>query len=456
MFNTTPSVSAAATEYHHHQESVNSCVSVANTILPSDDSDDDTLPPSLSKSTTLRKGKSPPGTSSATATTPTAALNPNASTKKKRIRKFTSQERLHHRTFEKSRRESFKFNLGMLASLLPNVAFTETKRLSKHVVTNESSLQHRKANSRCRQALASARALLAERDEILVQLNYFLANAGKPIQQPKIKADDFSLLYDFENDAAAIKNAALAMGRQLNANGEPKMHDDEEDYHLSPSEQAEMLNAHHKPGPDEFARATMEGVIGPDDPLGCSSPTRGVAEAHAQQPYPQPHPQTRYRYSNYPQPQQQQHHDTGQDSEMATPLQASTSPGGQFTMPHQQADPMFLNLFPPQQLPAPSSETSPWSSISSPQLGDGFYVASMGPSQQHQHPHNHHHHHHHHHHHQQHQQSESLTQVPSLYHTHDQGIPFAQSVHSHSRQQPPSTQGHHSQSTTGPSWDFAS
>ncbi|KAL1896239.1 hypothetical protein Cpir12675_002886 [Ceratocystis pirilliformis] len=451
MFNTTPSVSAAATEYHHHQESVNSCVSAANTILHSDDSDDDTLPPSLSKSTTLRKGKTPPGTSSATATTPTAALNLNASTKKKRIRKFTSQERLHHRTFEKSRRQSFKFNLGMLASLLPNVAFTETKRLSKHVVTAESSIQHRKANSRCRQALASARALLAERDEILVQLNYFLANAGKPIQQPKIKADDFSLLYEFENDAAAIKNAALAMGRQLNANGEPKMHDDEEDYHLSPSEQAEMANAHDKPGPDAFVRATMEGVIGPDNPLGCSSPIRSVAEAHVQQPYPhpppQPHPQAQYRYSNYP--QTQQHHDTGQDSEMATPLQASTSPGGQFAMPHQQAEPMFLNLFPTQQLPAASPENSPWSSISSPQVGDGFYVASMGSSQQRQHPHNHHQHH---------QQSESLTQLPSLavYHTHDHGIPFAQSIHPHSRQQPPSTQGHHSQSTTGSSWNFAS
>lgn len=58
-----------------------------------------------------------------------------------------------------------------MASLLPGLADTDPKRLSKHVVVNESIHRHQQQQARCAAAVNQIYALERERDEILEELN---------------------------------------------------------------------------------------------------------------------------------------------------------------------------------------------------------------------------------------------------------------------------------------------
>lgn len=65
-----------------------------------------------------------------------------------------------------------------MASLLPGLADTDPKRLSKHVVVNESIHRHQQQQARCAAAVNQIYALERERDEILEELNRWRLGAG--------------------------------------------------------------------------------------------------------------------------------------------------------------------------------------------------------------------------------------------------------------------------------------
>ncbi|KAL1962107.1 hypothetical protein VTN77DRAFT_574 [Rasamsonia byssochlamydoides] len=88
---------------------------------------------------------------------------------KKRNRNFTPADRAAHRVFEKSRREAFNDRLLELARSLP--ALSSARRLSKHTIVDESIVYHKTQNKRCLAAVRGIRALLAERDELLAEVN---------------------------------------------------------------------------------------------------------------------------------------------------------------------------------------------------------------------------------------------------------------------------------------------
>ncbi|KAE8150828.1 hypothetical protein BDV25DRAFT_139424 [Aspergillus avenaceus] len=88
---------------------------------------------------------------------------------KKRVRNFTPKDRAAHRVFEKSRREAFNDQLMELARLIP--ATSAARRLSKYTIVEESISYHRVQDQRCLYAVDGIRALLAERDELLGEVN---------------------------------------------------------------------------------------------------------------------------------------------------------------------------------------------------------------------------------------------------------------------------------------------
>ncbi|KAF7593231.1 hypothetical protein BBP40_011772 [Aspergillus hancockii] len=88
---------------------------------------------------------------------------------KKRIRNFTPEDRAAHRVFEKSRRDAFNDQLMELAKSIP--ATSTAKRLSKYTIVDESISYHRTQNRRCLDAIQGLRALIAERDELLNEVN---------------------------------------------------------------------------------------------------------------------------------------------------------------------------------------------------------------------------------------------------------------------------------------------
>ncbi|KAL5601436.1 hypothetical protein BROUX41_002577 [Berkeleyomyces rouxiae] len=421
----------SATE-HRQQEPADSFALTSDPAQLSSDSDDDELPPSKG----ARKGRS------------AASENSKALAKRKRVRKFTPEERLAHRNFEKSRREAFKFNLGTLASLLPKVALTETKRLSKHVVTTESSRQHRIANARCRQALASTRKLLAERDNLLKELNYHLLNTGEQPRQPQVTATDFSLLFDFEKDALDIKSAAFAMGRPLNTDGEPKLTDDEPDYVPTPNELAILADVRNG------RRSTATVGAGSHGPLSSVPEDTGIAHSSPMdaQPLMLPQPQPLMQHivapggqADYaPYPDYSVHTGphraaTGADSGLVSPLQPTTPPGPYTMSPmdsQQQRDSMMLDIQP---MYSAVSEQSAWPDISSPQAGNEFFMPSMGHQQ---HPQQQ----------QQHHQNHNLTQLPQSHIYQEPGDHNGQ-YHLHFRARHQSqNQGHHAPGGSG--WKY--
>ncbi|EEY18870.1 predicted protein [Verticillium alfalfae VaMs.102] len=99
---------------------------------------------------------------------------------KKRVRNFTADDRATHRIFEKNRREAFKGRLtvGLTESLQSSLIYcaplssTDPRRLSKHVVVEESIARHKLMKSLCSDAFQDIRALVQERDELLAQVNH--------------------------------------------------------------------------------------------------------------------------------------------------------------------------------------------------------------------------------------------------------------------------------------------
>ncbi|KAJ5083591.1 hypothetical protein N7456_013018 [Penicillium angulare] len=89
--------------------------------------------------------------------------------KKKRVRHWTEEDRAIHREFEKSRREAFSERLMELTRLLPKLK--EETRPSKHIIVDESISHHKAQQARCDQAITTIQALMAERDDLLREVN---------------------------------------------------------------------------------------------------------------------------------------------------------------------------------------------------------------------------------------------------------------------------------------------
>ncbi|KAJ5650299.1 uncharacterized protein N7484_004022 [Penicillium longicatenatum] len=89
--------------------------------------------------------------------------------KKKRIRNWTAEDRAIHREFEKSRREAFGVRLMELTKLLP--LLREETRPSKHIIVDASISHHKTQQARCDQATSAIKALIAERDDLLKEVN---------------------------------------------------------------------------------------------------------------------------------------------------------------------------------------------------------------------------------------------------------------------------------------------
>ncbi|ETS03621.1 hypothetical protein M419DRAFT_6738 [Trichoderma reesei RUT C-30] len=120
-----------------------------------------------------------------TATPPSPDRN-----KKKRIRNWTADDRAAHRVFERSRREAFKERLTLLAGLIPSLRSTDPNRLSKHVVIDQSVALHKAEQQQIAESLDKINQLVAERDQLLHELNTWRLNAGLDARQPRVTEDD--------------------------------------------------------------------------------------------------------------------------------------------------------------------------------------------------------------------------------------------------------------------------
>lgn len=116
-------------------------------------------------------------------TGPTGSQRP----KKKRIRNWTAEDRAVHRDFEKSRREAFSERLmvgcGRAAPIWPSFAdrvqeltkllpmLKDEQRPSKRIIVDESISHHKAQNARYLQATRTIHALMAERDDLLREVN---------------------------------------------------------------------------------------------------------------------------------------------------------------------------------------------------------------------------------------------------------------------------------------------
>ncbi|KAI1262622.1 hypothetical protein F5Y18DRAFT_147881 [Xylariaceae sp. FL1019] len=111
-----------------------------------------------------------------------AASSNARTTKKKRVRNFTADDRAAHRIFEKSRREAFKEALTNLAALLPALSDTDPQRLSKHVVVDESISFISSQRDQIRSATENLEAMTTERDQLLAELNQWRSGAGMALR----------------------------------------------------------------------------------------------------------------------------------------------------------------------------------------------------------------------------------------------------------------------------------
>ncbi|RFU81093.1 transaldolase b [Trichoderma arundinaceum] len=110
--------------------------------------------------------------------------------KKKRIRNWTADDRAAHRVFERSRREAFKERLTTLAGLIPSLRSTDPNRLSKHVVIDQSVALHKAEQQRIAESLHRIDRLVAERDDLLSELNTWRLNAGLEARPARVTTDD--------------------------------------------------------------------------------------------------------------------------------------------------------------------------------------------------------------------------------------------------------------------------
>ncbi|KAL7935922.1 hypothetical protein V8C35DRAFT_278889 [Trichoderma chlorosporum] len=120
----------------------------------------------------------------------TAAPSSPDRNKKKRIRNWTADDRAAHRVFERSRREAFKERLTTLASLIPSLRSTDPNRLSKHVVIDQSVALHKAEQKEIAESIQRINRLVAERDDLLSELNTWRVNAGLEIHQARVTSDD--------------------------------------------------------------------------------------------------------------------------------------------------------------------------------------------------------------------------------------------------------------------------
>ncbi|KAH8171230.1 hypothetical protein LIA77_07997 [Sarocladium implicatum] len=106
--------------------------------------------------------------------------------RKKRVRNWTADDRAAHRVFERSRREAFKGRLTTLANLIPALQSTDTNRLSKHVVLDESIALHRVEQQKLKAIVQQVDTLLEEREELLTEVNRWRAGAGLGMREARI------------------------------------------------------------------------------------------------------------------------------------------------------------------------------------------------------------------------------------------------------------------------------
>ncbi|KAL7920728.1 hypothetical protein ACQKWADRAFT_153649 [Trichoderma austrokoningii] len=135
--------------------------------------------------------------------------------KKKRIRNWTADDRAAHRVFERSRREAFKERLTTLASLIPSLQSTDPNRLSKHVVIDQSVALHKVEQQKIVESDQKLHRLVAERDELLSELNTWRLNAGLEILQARVIADDpetASMPITNEVDNAMLRSSISSIG----------------------------------------------------------------------------------------------------------------------------------------------------------------------------------------------------------------------------------------------------
>ncbi|KAF2108037.1 hypothetical protein BDV96DRAFT_653243 [Lophiotrema nucula] len=98
--------------------------------------------------------------------------------KKKRVRNWTPEDRAAHRVFEKSRREAFNDSLIDLARQVPSLA--TARRLNKHMIVDHSIARLQSQRNMCLAAADEARGLIAERDQLLAEVNHWRASSGAP------------------------------------------------------------------------------------------------------------------------------------------------------------------------------------------------------------------------------------------------------------------------------------
>ncbi|KAH8680443.1 hypothetical protein BGZ61DRAFT_456702 [Ilyonectria robusta] len=129
---------------------------------------------------------------------------------KKRVRKFTSDDRAAHRIFEKNRREAFKEKLNELAGQIPGLAECDPQRLSKHVVVEESITRCQTLHRRCLDALGDIRALIQERDELLLEVNSRRQLERRPLRSPQAVALHLDGLVELEKEAKLLAKPATS------------------------------------------------------------------------------------------------------------------------------------------------------------------------------------------------------------------------------------------------------
>lgn len=174
---------------------------------------DSTIHSILLSTLSSRSLKMEVGAASNNDSTPQPQIGPQRQ-KKKRVRHWTAEDRAVHREFEKSRREAFSERLLVrgepniisvrnancfkeLTKLLPTLE--EDTRPSKHIIVDASISYHRAQQARCQKATSTIQALLAERDDLIREVNSLrsLYSPGASVPRQALPID--SALLDFLN-----------------------------------------------------------------------------------------------------------------------------------------------------------------------------------------------------------------------------------------------------------------
>ncbi|KAJ5257047.1 hypothetical protein N7478_013151 [Penicillium angulare] len=200
--------------------------------------------------------------------------------KKKRVRHWTEEDRASHREFEKSRREAFSERLMVgdrpptktdalivtneiqeLTRLLPKLK--EETRPSKHIIVDESISHHKAQQARCDQAVTAIQALMAERDELLREVNnlrtLYQPDASVPRQAQPV-------------DPAVLE--VMAESTRSNEAHETQNIDDLQSNHLHTKFQPPVLLSRANEGPHiaSYSGATIENPPLAQIPLGWTWP----------------------------------------------------------------------------------------------------------------------------------------------------------------------------------------